>query len=91
MKKILTIILFIASFNLNIAPSIAQTVVEIKGNQFYVNGKPTYPGRYWNKSKIEGLLINSRMVQGIFDDANPETINSFAYPDTKKWDSESYN
>jgi hypothetical protein len=64
----------------------SQTIVEIKGNQFYINGKPTYPGRYWNNYKIEGLLINSRMVQGIFDDANPESVNSFAYPDTKKWD-----
>jgi len=25
------------------------------------------------------------MVQGIFDDMNPETINYWAYPDTKKW------
>jgi hypothetical protein len=64
----------------------AQTVVEIKGDQFYINGKPTYPGRTWNGYKVEGLLINSRMVQGIFDDLNPVTVNSFAYPDTKKWD-----
>ena len=49
----------------------AQTVVDIRGNQFYINGKPTYPGRYWKGHKIEGLLINSRMVQGIFDDLNP--------------------
>lgn len=26
------------------------------------------------------------MVQGIFDDLNPETRNRWAYPDTKKWD-----
>jgi hypothetical protein len=61
-----------------------QTVVEIKGNQFYINGSPTYPNRYWKDLKIEGLLINSRMVQGIFDDLNPETAQTFAYPDTKK-------
>jgi len=36
--------------------------------------------------KIEGLLLNSRMVQGIFDDQNPETESLWAYPDTKKWD-----
>jgi hypothetical protein len=64
----------------------SQTIVEIRGDQFYIDGKPTYPGRFWNNNKIEGLIINSRMVQGIFDDANPETVNSFAYPDTKKWD-----
>src|SRR5262249_46934851 len=36
--------------------------------------------------KVEGLLLNSRMVQGIFDDLNPETRGRWAYPDTKKWD-----
>ena len=46
------------------------TQVEIKGNQFYINGKPTYEGRYWKGNKIEGLLMNSRMVQGVFDDLN---------------------
>jgi len=64
----------------------AQTVVSIEGDQFYINGKPTYEGRYWKGNKIEGLLINSRMVQGIFDDLNPETAKLFAYPDTKIWD-----
>lgn len=32
--------------------------------------------------------MNSRMVQGIFDDANPETRTLFSYPDTKKWDAD---
>jgi hypothetical protein len=41
-----------------------KTLVEIKGNQFYINGKPTYEGHFWNGYKIEGLLMNSRMVQG---------------------------
>lgn len=63
-----------------------NTVVEIKGEQFYVNGKPTYEGRVWKGNKIEGLLINSRMVQGIFDDLNPETRELFKYPDTNTWD-----
>jgi hypothetical protein len=65
-----------------------KTIVEIKGNQFYINGKPTYEGRVWQGNKIEGLLMNSRMVQGIFDDLNPETVAEFAYPDTKKWDAD---
>jgi len=64
------------------------TVVEIKGEQFFVNGKPTYEGRVWNGHRIEGLLINSRMVQGVFDDLNPETVKLFAYPDTKTWDAD---
>ncbi len=63
-----------------------KTVVEIKGNQFYINGKSTYEGRIWNGNKIEGLLMNSRMVQGIFDDLNPESSAEFAYADKKKWD-----
>jgi hypothetical protein len=65
-----------------------QTVVEINKDQFFINGKPTYEKRYWNDCKIEGLLLNSRMVQGIFDDLNPETVNNWIYPDTKKWDAE---
>jgi hypothetical protein len=66
----------------------AQTIVEIKGDQFYINGKPTYEGRYWKGNRVEGLLINSRMVQGIFDDLNPNSVPTFAYPDTKKWDAQ---
>src|SRR5687768_8406266 len=62
------------------------TAVSIEGEEFYINGKPTYDGRSWKGHKIEGLLINSRMVQGIFDDLNPETRGLFVYPDTKKWD-----
>jgi hypothetical protein len=68
--------------------SLARTTVSIKGNQFYINGKLTYQGRYWQGSKIEGLLFNSRMVQGIFDDLNPETRERFQYADTKKWDAD---
>ena len=63
-----------------------KTIVIIKGNQFFINGEVTYPGRYWNGHKIEGLLFNSRMVQGIFDDLNPDTKDLWIYPDTKTWD-----
>lgn len=69
----------------------AQTVVNIKGDEFHVNGSPTYPGRHWKGHKIQGLLINSRMVQGIFDDLNPVPAPEFAYPDTKKWDAQRNN
>jgi hypothetical protein len=31
------------------------------------------------------------MVQGIFDDLNPETISKWAYPDTKIWDADRNN
>lgn len=65
-----------------------STLVEIKENQFLINGEPTYEGRFWKGNKIEGLLMNSRMVQGVFDDLNPETTVNWEYPDTKKWDAE---
>jgi hypothetical protein len=65
-----------------------QTVVSIKKDQFFINGRPTYEKRYWKDNKVEGLLLNSRMVQGIFDDLNPETVNYWIYPDTKKWDAD---
>lgn len=65
-----------------------ETTVTIVGNKFYINDHPTYEGRIWNGYQIEGLLLNSRMVQGIFDDENPLTAGNFIYPDTKKWDPE---
>ncbi len=63
-----------------------RTKVEIKGDQFFLNGKPTYPGRTWEGHKIEGLLMNARTVQAIFDDENPETAALWKYPDTGRWD-----
>jgi hypothetical protein len=63
-----------------------HTEVSIHSEDFYINGQPTYTGRGWDGHRIEGLLFNSRMVQGIFDDLNPETTNRWVYPDTSKWD-----
>src|SRR5579871_6377586 len=65
-----------------------RTTISIRGDMFLINGRPTYRGRAWKGMKIEGLLLNSRMVQGVFDDANPETRAKWAYPDTRKWDPE---
>lgn len=65
-----------------------KTVVSIEGEMFYINGRPTYPGRIWNGMRIEGLLFNARLVQGIFDDLNPETRSRWNYPDTGVWDPE---
>ena len=65
-----------------------QTAVSIAGDAFYINGKITHPGRFYNGHKIEGLLLNSRVVQGIFDDRNPETVSRWVYPDTGEWDAE---
>jgi len=65
-----------------------RTKVEIKGDQFFINGKPTYAGRSWEGHKIEGLLMNARTVQAIFDDENPETVSLWKYPDTGRWDAQ---
>lgn len=62
-----------------------RTVVEIQGAQFLINGQVTYPGVTWRGQSIEGLLLNTRMVQGIFDDLNPETRERWGYPDTGTW------
>jgi hypothetical protein len=65
-----------------------RTAVSIVGDEFHINGKPAYEGRSWNGHRVQGLLMNSRMVQGIFDDLNTNTISRWAYPDTGKWDAE---
>lgn len=64
----------------------SSTRVSIRQDAFLINGQPTYAGRYYRGLKIEGLLMNARVVQGIFDDRNPETRNRWKYPDTGKWD-----
>lgn len=68
--------------------SARKTEVAIDGDRFLINGRPAYAGRTWNGKRIEGLLFNSRMVQAIFDDLNPETRKLWAYPDTNEWDPE---
>lgn len=65
-----------------------NTIVTIQGDRFMINGELTYKGRRWKGHQIEGLLMNSRMVQGTFDDRNPETVDHWAYPDTGKWDAD---
>lgn len=65
-----------------------RTRVEIRGEMFVLNGEPTYNGIEWQGNKIEGLLINARMVQGIFDDLNSDTVGQWRYPDTGEWDAD---
>jgi hypothetical protein len=65
-----------------------RTRVEIRGEDFCINGDPTYAGRTWRGHRIEGPLLNSRMVQATFDDLNSETRARWAYPDTGEWDPE---
>ncbi|MGI5818175.1 MAG: hypothetical protein ACOX9R_08765 [Armatimonadota bacterium] len=65
-----------------------RPVVSIEGEDFLIDGAPTYEGRSWRGHRIEGLLFNSRMVQGTFDDENPATRELWAYPDTGEYDAD---
>ncbi len=82
---------FVFSFLLFCSFALAQnrkTVVSIRGEDFYINGQITMKGRQWQGQRLEGLLPNARMVQGTFDDNNPETSVLWKYSDTGKWDAE---
>ena len=70
-----------------LAPRNATTVA-IVGEDFHIDGEPTLKGRTWRGHRVEGLLPNARLVQGVFDDRNPETRSRWAYPDTGRWDAE---
>ncbi|MCX7800028.1 MAG: hypothetical protein N2109_06745 [Fimbriimonadales bacterium] len=67
-------------------PTEGRTTVEIRREEFWIDGRPTLEGRVWRGMSLQGLLPNARLVQGIFDDLNPETRPRFAYPDTGAWD-----
>src|SRR3954452_4451978 len=60
-----------------------HTTVAIEGQSFLINGQPTYKG-----TKVQGLLLNARLVQAIFDDLNPETRKLWDYPDGNPFDAE---
>ena len=63
-----------------------RTSVAVREDAFLINGQPTLKGLVWRGHRLEGLLPNSRMVQGTFDDLNPDTRARWAYPDTMSWD-----
>jgi len=44
-----------------------HTVVAIEEGRWHINGEPTYPG-----APAEGLLMNVRMVNAVFEDTGPE-------------------
>jgi hypothetical protein len=92
MKRLTGVLVFLAtvgcvwSDGADAAEKTRRTEVAIRGEMFLINGRPTYEGREYDGMKIEGLLMNSRMVQGIFDDLNPDTTARWNYPDTGRWD-----
>ena len=67
---------------------VRRTTVSIQDEAFLINGSPTYEGRHFRGLRVEGLLLNTRMVQATFDDLNPATRGQWAYPDTGEWDPE---
>jgi len=69
------------------APGSRATSIDIAGNEFFINGKVTYPGRSFRGRKTQGLLFTSRMVNCIVNDQNPETRGMWAYRDGP-WDPE---
>jgi hypothetical protein len=42
-----------------------KTTVSIQGADFPIDSRPTYEGRTYQGMWIEGLLLNSHMVQGM--------------------------
>eukprot|EP01084_Bolivina_argentea_P261367 441636_1 len=77
-------LLLLLLFELHVFVSSQKTTISIQGDNFYINKKLTYESA--SDSTVHGLLINSRMVQGIFDDYNSSTVNYWDYPDSKQWD-----
>ena len=68
--------------------------MSISGEEFHFNGQPTYSGVHWKGKSMQGLLMNSRMVNAVFDDVNtnpwgdhdPHKI--WGYQDTGRWDAD---
>lgn len=85
-RSLVALLFSLSLFNTDAAER--STTISIVADEFHINGKPTYAGRKWNGHKIQGLLFNSRMVQGVFDDLNTNTVSKWAFPDTGKWDAE---
>jgi hypothetical protein len=85
---LLILVPFLCLLDLTAQSPPRRTTVSIARDAFHINGKPTYQGRKWQGHTIEGLLLNSRMVQATFDDLNPETRSNWIYPDTKSWDAD---
>jgi hypothetical protein len=65
-----------------------KTRLSVVGEDLHINGLPTYAGRTYRGWRIEGLLLNARMVQATFDDLNPATRSLWSYPDGRPFDAE---
>eukprot|EP00483_Globobulimina_turgida_P003577 UN03583 len=78
-------LLFVSLFLLAVITS-GKTTLTIQKTNFYINDVITYSNCADWTHTTKGLLLNARLIQGVFDDANSSTVDYWAYPDTKKWD-----
>lgn len=53
------------------------TVCASNSTHFCIDGVPTHTGQ----PLVEGLFLNSRMIQGVFEDKNASSAVNWAYPD----------
>lgn len=54
-----------------------RTHLEARGSDFFINGKPVYD-EIEGSGSVKGLLMNSRFIQGVFDDSlAPSRFNRF--------------
>ncbi len=65
---------------------VATVTVAIDGEKFLIDGRPTYSDVPNVNPRALGMLLNSRMVQALFDDENPETRHLWRYPDGSEFD-----
>jgi hypothetical protein len=64
----------------------SETSISIEGESFLVNGRPTYSEIPGSNPSAHGLLMNQRLIQGVFDDkAAP---SRFARLGRSEWDPE---
>ena len=62
----------------------SQTHISIQGERFTINGQLTYAEIEGSRPSVQGLLMNARFIQGIFDDrAAPERFARWGY---ETWD-----
>ena len=86
LKNLLIVTLLCTIFNAY--AQTPSTKVSITGEDFYINNQITLKGKSYKGMTLQGLLPNSRMVQGTFDDRNSATRSRWKYPDTGVWDAE---
>lgn len=65
-----------------------KTEISLEGDKFLVNGTPTNEATTFRGVSMEGLMMNSRMANAVFDDDNEFTRHLWAYPDNEKWDAD---